>query len=306
MEGIHPIGLVVNQTGLSTHVIRAWERRYQAINPTRSEGNQRLYSDADIHRLTLLAGAVENGASISRIARLPNEELTKLAPSGKSIASRDDVSNLKTDAVDDTIGNALRYIESSNGDNLRKELTSWLMSFGAIPVIERLVPELMGKIGERWGEGVFRIHQEHMATSVVRTFLGRMIDDMAGSRQRGTVISATPPGETHEIGALLCALAAKIEGFNAIHLGADVPFPEIIHLASRQETAAIMLSIVFSSRNTDLVQGLRSLRGMISKETKVFIGGRAAGWYGEQVKDVGIEVIVSIPEIRNKLKDLYR
>ncbi|NIS60351.1 MAG: MerR family transcriptional regulator, partial [Proteobacteria bacterium] len=51
---IHPIRFVARQTGLTPHVIRAWERRYNAIVPGRSPTNRRLYSEGNIERLGLL------------------------------------------------------------------------------------------------------------------------------------------------------------------------------------------------------------------------------------------------------------
>jgi DNA-binding transcriptional MerR regulator len=63
----HSIKTVARQTGLGPHVIRAWEKRYQTVRPTRSEGKQRLYSAADIERLSLLRRATEAGYSIWNI-----------------------------------------------------------------------------------------------------------------------------------------------------------------------------------------------------------------------------------------------
>jgi MerR family transcriptional regulator, light-induced transcriptional regulator len=74
----HPIRVVSRRTGLSASVLRAWERRYEAVEPERSDGGQRLYSDADIQRLTMLKRLVEGGRSISRIANLPLEDLREL------------------------------------------------------------------------------------------------------------------------------------------------------------------------------------------------------------------------------------
>jgi len=74
----HSIKTVARQTGLSPHVIRAWEKRYQTVQPTRSEGKQRLYSAADIGRLTLLRQATEAGFSIGTIASISLESLQSL------------------------------------------------------------------------------------------------------------------------------------------------------------------------------------------------------------------------------------
>src|SRR3954471_5204668 len=74
----YPVRLVAARTGLSAHVLRAWERRYGVVSPTRSEGGQRLYSDLDIERLLRLRRLAERGHSISRIATLELSELVEL------------------------------------------------------------------------------------------------------------------------------------------------------------------------------------------------------------------------------------
>jgi DNA-binding transcriptional MerR regulator len=70
--------IVTRRTGLSAHLLRAWERRYEVVKPSRSEGGRRLYSDADIERLRLLYHATLAGRSIGQVAELSTEALTAL------------------------------------------------------------------------------------------------------------------------------------------------------------------------------------------------------------------------------------
>lgn len=49
-EQLHPIQVVAHRTGLSRHVIRMWENRYETVTPKRTATNRRLYSEADIER----------------------------------------------------------------------------------------------------------------------------------------------------------------------------------------------------------------------------------------------------------------
>src|SRR5512141_3126263 len=74
----YPVRLVALRTGLTPHVLRAWERRYRVVSPARTEGGQRLYSDLDIERLQLLRRLTERGHAISRIASLPVAALARL------------------------------------------------------------------------------------------------------------------------------------------------------------------------------------------------------------------------------------
>lgn len=75
----YTIKLAAQRTGLSQHVIRAWERRYGAVKPSRSIGRHRLYTDEDIERLELLRNATAAGHSIRTIAALPAAKLKSLA-----------------------------------------------------------------------------------------------------------------------------------------------------------------------------------------------------------------------------------
>jgi DNA-binding transcriptional MerR regulator len=69
------IGTVARLTGLHPHTIRAWERRHDAVRPTRSEGGTRLYGEDDVARLQLIKALQERGDSLSPIAALGREEL---------------------------------------------------------------------------------------------------------------------------------------------------------------------------------------------------------------------------------------
>ena len=70
---MHNIKYVSRITGLSPHTIRAWERRYTALSPDRTDTNRRLYSEEDVEKLLLLARGIQHGHSIGRIANLSLE-----------------------------------------------------------------------------------------------------------------------------------------------------------------------------------------------------------------------------------------
>src|SRR5687768_5112132 len=76
---LHPIGVVAKRTGISLHVLRAWERRYGVVEPVRTAGGQRLYTDAHIERLRLLRVVTDAGRNISHVVSLPDRELRALA-----------------------------------------------------------------------------------------------------------------------------------------------------------------------------------------------------------------------------------
>jgi len=104
------IRYVSSQTGLKSHTLRAWENRYLAVLPRRTETNRRVHNSVDIYRLQLLKKAIECGHTISHIASLDNEELaglsfqtteqTKKAANEASRSDANDCTNIVTEALE--------------------------------------------------------------------------------------------------------------------------------------------------------------------------------------------------------------
>src|SRR5262245_19589889 len=74
----YPIRAAARLTRLSIDTLRAWEKRYSVVQPRRQDG-MRMYSQADIERLSLLRQALEQGHSIGHASGLSNSELSALA-----------------------------------------------------------------------------------------------------------------------------------------------------------------------------------------------------------------------------------
>lgn len=85
------ISAVARLTGISSHVLRVWERRYGVVEPGRSDSKRRRYGQDDIQRLTLLKTLVDNGHAISTIARLTTAQLEDRLASALDAKVSDDL-----------------------------------------------------------------------------------------------------------------------------------------------------------------------------------------------------------------------
>jgi hypothetical protein len=75
LSGYHTIGVVSRQTGIHPETLRVWEKRYQLVVPTRTDTGRRVYSDADLYRLSLVKQLVDQGYPPSGLASMPVEKL---------------------------------------------------------------------------------------------------------------------------------------------------------------------------------------------------------------------------------------
>ena len=71
----YKIGAVSKITGIGTETLRAWERRYKAVVPKRSESGDRVYDAENLSKLFMLKNLVDVGNSIGTIAHLSLSEL---------------------------------------------------------------------------------------------------------------------------------------------------------------------------------------------------------------------------------------
>ena len=81
-----------------------------------------------------------------------------------------------------------------------------------------------------WNEGTLRVADEHLATSVIRTFLGTLHFNNRAPQGAPVLVATTPAGQWHEIGALLASLTAQSAGMEHAVYG-----PRIYPLKKSQE-----------------------------------------------------------------------
>jgi MerR family transcriptional regulator, light-induced transcriptional regulator len=272
------IQYVSRRTGLNPHRIRAWERRYQAVLPHRTTTHRRRYTETDIQRLQLLRQAVESGHRISGIARMSLEDLrTLVSPS----AMRQSPVSLpasfkKTPQERDFIASGFRAIEALDAPALQAVFTQARMHFSRRGLIEGIVVPLHAKVGRAWVDGKLRIAHEHMASAVIRSFLGELLGDLAPVTGAAGIVVGTLSGQRHEMGAMTVALAAADAGWWPLYLGSDLPAEEIAAAVQKTGARAAAISIISVSGSEKTLSEVFKLGQLLRGRAAVFAGGHAS------------------------------
>lgn len=303
MQTLHPIRVVAKRTGLSPHVIRAWEKRYGALSPRRTGTNHRLYSDEDLERLELLARARLVGRSISRIARLSTAALRRLVEQDRSVGtSREGPAEARV-ALEKCL-DAARGLDAQLLLNTLEQASARL----ARPrLLEDVIVPLMYALGSEWRDGKLRLAHEHLATAVVRTFVGGLNNDgFQTPASAPLVVVATPAGQLHEIGALIAAATASTEGWRTIYLGPDVLAVDIAAAFSANRARAVALSILYPLDDRALDDELHLLAELLPRETCIIAGGRAVLGYREVLEEIGAVQPSDYESFRRVLEGLRR
>jgi MerR family transcriptional regulator, light-induced transcriptional regulator len=286
-EPRHTIGVVSRRTGLTIDLIRAWERRYQAIEPWRDEKDRRLYSDADVERLLLLRSATAEGRPIRQVAGLPNRELEALIDEDRTAAVRryelpgEPAQGFEGDgdAAAELLDRCVEAIRVLNGQALEAHLDQATLELSRTRLLEELLVPLMHRVGDLWQEGDLRPAHEHLASAVVRSFVGSLRSAYRASPSAPRIVCATPTGQRHEMGVLLAALTAASEGWDVTYLGPDLPAEEIAAAVAERGAKVVALSLTYPPDDPQMAHELPRLDRLLEPQVALLVGGRAAPLY---------------------------
>jgi DNA-binding transcriptional MerR regulator/methylmalonyl-CoA mutase cobalamin-binding subunit len=295
----YPVRLVAIRTGLSPHVLRAWERRYRVVSPKRSEGGQRLYSDLDVERLLRLRRLTDRGHAIGRIAALPLAELARLedeAPTGQS--------GTPGESAPDAAATALEATLRLDPVELQAVLERAAVTLGTSVFVDQVVSPLLERIGHGWSERSVSVAQEHMASAVIRRVLGWLLHLYEARNGAPRLVVATPPHHAHELGALMAAASAAAEGWNVTYLGPDLPVADLVSAVGLSGARAVAISAVHQPEGGDLLGALRDTRSRLPHDVALLVGGTGALQRRAGVEAAGARVIESLAEFRALLPRL--
>ena len=310
----HPIRVVVRRTGVPADLLRAWERRYGVVRPERAETGRRLYSDADIEKLRLLRGLVQAGRRISDVAGLTLAELRGLAEEDRDSAVGDTVApgpargTAAAGSQDpgQWFTEAMKAVEELDRERLRDVLNRAAIVLSRPQLRQDVLAPLIREIGDRWSSGSLRIGHEHVATAVVRSFMGTQVEANGYAPSQRQLIIATLPGQNHELGALLAAATAGDLGWGVLYLGPNLPAEEIAAAALQRSARAVGLSLVYPGDDPGIPDQLRKLRRYLGPEVTIFVGGQAAEAYEEILRETGCLVVEDLASFHRQLKRLAR
>ena len=236
-EALLRIGELSRRTGVSPDSIRAWERRYDLLRPTRTAGNFRLYSAHDIARLRLMRHYLASGLPAAQAAALVHQVHTAAVVTNPGIPPgdvRSAVSILRTG------------LESFDDGPPGRVLERLLGVFTAGAVLRDVVLPYLRGLGDRWARGSVTVAQEHFASAFIEAWMLGM-GRRWGQKGAHRALLACVPGERHTLGLLAAGLALHDLDWRVTYLGADTPAHAVTEAAAAREPDAIVLACAVPS-----------------------------------------------------------
>lgn len=292
----HPIRVVAQRTGLTTATIRAWERRYDAVRPRRSEGGQRLYTDHDVERLRTLKELTGAGRAISLVAGLSDDAAAELLSEDRAQSVTESLGAAGQEP-EGWIEQAYRQVQAMDAIGLEQTLWRAVMNLDARSFLDEVVAELLELIGSEWVEGRITPAQEHLASDVLDRVLEGLFD-RSRSSEGPVLVVATLPGERHGLGARLVSVAAMLEGWSVTYLGTDLPVEDLVASAGLLRASAVAISVVGRDDPDQTLRSLIDLRKQLDPDLDILVGGRGSALLDDKRLPNGVFVIDGLEGLR--------
>lgn len=250
-------------SGVKAHTIRIWEKRYNLLEPKRTDTNIRFYDDEDLKRMLNVSLLSKHGFKISKIAAMSEEEMQRAV-----LGLSEDLSS-ESDYIDGFLLNMIRF-DNRKFVGLANEV---IAKFGFEKAVFDVFFKLFERIGTMWQVGSVFPAQEHYVTNIFRQKLIAAIDGLEpGTRKSSTILFFLPENELHEISLLFYSYLAQKHGYNVVYLGQFVPFDDLKKLNDNLDADYVFTAFVNSILKEDLEAYLVRLKNVFRKQ-KIFITG---------------------------------
>jgi DNA-binding transcriptional MerR regulator len=250
------IGELSRRSGVSPDLLRAWERRYGLLNPTRSSGGLRLYSDRDLHRVLAMQKHLAAGLAAAEAASAASTQVTERQ-------TTTDTANARAE-----LDTALLGFDDARA---HAAFDSLVARFSLDTILGEVILPYLHDLGDRWERGEVSVAQEHFASSLLR---GRLLGLARGWGQGlgPTALLACAPGEQHDLGLIAFGLALRSRGWRILYLGPDTPLDSLADAARAAQPEVVVVSAVdprtLSAASDDLVE--------LASDHPLAVGGAAA------------------------------
>jgi DNA-binding transcriptional MerR regulator len=250
------IGELSRRSGVSPELLRAWERRYRLLQPTRSAGGLRLYSPDDLARVQSMQQHLADGYAAAEAAALASQS-TRHGDEDIAIAT-----------VKDELAAALARFDDGDAHAVFDAI---LARLSIDTLLRDVIVPYLHELGLRWERGEVSIAQEHFASTLLR---GRLLGLARGwGRGIGPIaVLACAPGEQHDLGILAFGIALRARGWRIIYLGTDTPIASVADAARSCSPAAVVVSAVDPRVFRCHAEELRQL----GRDTRLCLGGAGA------------------------------
>lgn len=226
-------------TGVQTHTIRIWERRYNALVPMRSAGNTRFYDDNQLRRLLNIVSLNKSGLKISHVCGLTEEAMNLLLQ--KEVTQSASPIEKFEYYISQLLSFGLSYDEFQFDELISKAITE----VGLTDTYINIMYPILVRLGLMWRSDNICPAQEHFMSNIIRHKISAASEQIVRKEEIGvTWVLFLPEEDDHDIGLLFANYLLKSAGHRVIYLGAKVPLDSVKDVIGKVQVQHLLVFMI--------------------------------------------------------------
>lgn len=277
-----------NLSGIKAHTIRIWEKRYNVLEPMRTDTNIRLYDLASLQKLLNITLLHDFGYKISKISKYPPETIPALV--------REIVTNktAKSHAISEfkiAMMNFDQELFFNTYDWLTKE-----KSFQEI-FYDVFLP-LMNEMGMLWQTDTITPSHEHFITFLIKQKLLIQTEQLQIRKPTKTdkvFVLSLPMNEIHELGLMYLNYEILAKGYKTIYLGESVPIDSLKYLKNHFDSIVFVSYLTVQPDKDNVNEYITEMKQVLESDTtSLWFIGRMVAHIDPAIVDEKMQVFQSI------------
>jgi DNA-binding transcriptional MerR regulator len=249
-------------SGIKSHTIRIWEKRYSIVSPERSDTNIRAYNDDQLKKILNISFLINNGLKISKIASLSVDELSE-----KVIHLTSNCEGFEAQ-INDFVICSLQFDEPL----FEKTYNSLIKKHSLAFIYENIFIATLRRIGALWSSGELFPSQEHFLSNLIKQKFYNAIEVANTTvKVNKSAYLFLPPWEDHDFALLYANMVLKESGFDVVNVGKTISFDSILQCIEKIKPDLLFTTFIVGQKVTILQKFCDDLKA--NSNCKLFYAG---------------------------------
>ena len=291
VKNVFSIKDLENLSGIKAHTIRIWEKRYDILQPMRTDTNIRLYDLASLQKLLNITLLHDYGYKISKIATYPQDKIPSLVR--EIISSK----TAKSHAISE-----FKMAMMNFDQELFFKTYNWLIAEKSFKeIFHQVFIPLKNELGLLWQSDTITPAHEHFISYLIKQKLSVNTEKLQALKQTKLdriFVLSLPMNEIHELGLMYLNYEILLHGYRTIYLGESMPIENLKDL-KKHFSSIVFVSYMTVQPERDVVDSYvqKMSEELLDDSTELWYIGRMVEFVKKEKLTQGITIFNSINEL---------
>jgi DNA-binding transcriptional MerR regulator len=295
IKSVFSIKDLENLSGIKAHTIRIWEKRYDILQPMRTDTNIRLYDLASLQKLLNITLLHDYGYKISKIATYPQDKIPSLV--------REIISNktAKSHAISE-----FKMAMMNFDQELFFNTYNWLIAEKSFKeIFHQVFIPLMNELGLLWQSDTITPAHEHFISYLIKQKLlinTEKLQVLKQTKNDKVFVLSLPMNEIHELGLMYLNYEILLLGYKTIYLGESMPISNLKDLKKHFDSIIFVSYLTVQPERDILDEYIQKMSDeLVDENTQLWFTGRLVEFINKEGLSEKISIFNSISDLVDEI-----